>query len=237
MLSSDLLVDQARTFHLKESGEWVDLTKLTQNQVVISNYAKLTSDGSLECKIATAHKNQPAYDLKNHLFNLKDSTKYIEDFQNENNVEVINYSVQGHDNNLSNSVRETILIKKEDLSRGDFIYINPLIIPHTTKNTFTQSERKLPIQFEYPMVFQIITTLEIPEDYVIEELPKSGKFALDQNAAGFSYAITGTDNLIQLNYRYHLNEILFPFTSYGMLKEFWGLLTTKNSEMIVLKKK
>lgn len=237
MLSSDLLVDQARTFNLKENGKWVDLTELTQNQIVISNSAKLTSDGSLECKIEASYRNQPAYDLKNHLFNLKDSTEYIEKFQSENNVEVVNYSVKGHDNNLSTLVRETIFIKKEDLSRGDFIYLNPLIIPHTTKNSFTQSERKLPIEFEYPQSFQIITSIEIPEDYVIEELPKSGKTALDQNAATFSYAITGSGNIIQLNYRFNLNEILFPFSSYETLKEFWGLLTTKNNEMIVLKKK
>ncbi len=123
MLPSDLLVDQARTFNLKDNGAWVDLTKLTQNQTVIINNAKLTSDGSLECEIEALYKNLPAYDLKNHLFNLKDSTEYIEKFENENDVEVVSYSVEGHNNNISNSVKTTMLIKKEDLSRGNFIYI------------------------------------------------------------------------------------------------------------------
>ncbi len=237
MLPSDLLVDQARTFNLKDNGAWVDLTKLTQNQTVIINNAKLTSDGSLECEIEALYKNLPAYDLKNHLFNLKDSTEYIEKFENENDVEVVSYSVEGHNNNISNSVKTTMLIKKEDLSRGNFIYINPLIISHTTKNAFTQFERKLPVEFEYPMIFQIISTIEIPEDYEIEELPKSVKTVLDQNAGTFSYVVAGDGNKIQLNYKFNLNEIIYPFNNYGMLKEFWELLTTKNGEMLVLKKK
>lgn len=237
MLPSDLLVDKARTFDLKENGKWVDLTKLTQNQIVISNSARLNPDGSLECEIDAFYRNLPAYDLKNHLYSLKDSTEYIEKFENDNDVEVIRYSAEGHDDNLSTSVKSTMFIKKDDLSRGNFIYINPLIIPHITKNSFTQSERKLPVEFKYPMVFQIISTIEIPEDYVIEELPKSARIALDQGAGAFNYAITGNGNKIQLNYKFNLNEIIFSSTSYGMLKQFWEHLTTKNSEMVVLKKK
>lgn len=237
MLPTDLLVTQARTFNLKEGGKWVDLTKLTQNLTIISNNAKLTSDGLLECKIETLHKNQPAYIFKNKISNQKDSTEYIEKFQNENNIDIISYSVKGHDDNLANSVRETIVIKKENSPRGDFIYINPLIIPHTTKNAFIQSERKLPIEFEYPMTFQIITLLEIPEDYMIEELPKSAKTTFEDSGGGFNYMISETNNKIQLNYKFYLNELLFPYTSYNTLKEFWGHLTTKNTEMIVLKKK
>lgn len=237
MLPSDLLVDAARTFHLNESGKMVDLTKLTKNIVAIGNIAKLNSDGTLNCDITTSYKNLPAYHFKNDLYNLKDSTEYIEKFQTDNNVKVTKYAVQGQNDNMSNTVTENISIKKEGLSRGDFIYLNPLIIPHTTKNTFTQSERKLPIEFESPTTFLITTRIQIPDDYTVEELPKPGKFTLDENAAGFSYLINQTGNEIQINYKFFLNEILFPFSSYPGIKEFWGELTSKNKELIVLKKK
>ncbi|MDD2602611.1 MAG: hypothetical protein PHX91_06645 [Prevotella sp.] len=236
MLPTDLLVDRARTFNLKENGTWVDLTKLTKNMVAINNNAEVTSDGKLECKIAVLHKNQLAYEFKNALADLKDSTEYIEKFQTDNNVEVINYSIKGHKDNLSNAVKEAMLIKK-DVSSGNFIYINPMIIPHITKNPFIQSERKLPIEFEYPSTFQITTNLKIPDGYTVEELPKSGKYTLHQNAAGFDYLIGEKDNYIQLSYKFYMDDILYSFTSYPDMKDFFGQLAAKNSEMIVLKKK
>jgi hypothetical protein len=63
------------------------------------------------------------------------------------------------------------------------------------------------------------------------------KYTLHQNAAGFDYLIGEKDNYIQLSYKFYMDDILYSFTSYPDMKDFFGQLAAKNSEMIVLKKK
>ena len=120
--------------------------------------------------------------------------------------------------------------------QGDFLYVNPMVITHLDKNPFTQSERKLPVEFDYPHVFIISNTIEIPQNYKVEELPKSIKISLPDNAGSCIYQITQDQNSIQFNYRFNLNQTIFPQSSYSSIRDFYAQVATKNAELIVLKK-
>lgn len=237
MLPSDLLVDRARTFDVKGNNDWIDLSKIGRNQLAVLNTAAVNENGDIHVKTETRYYHQPAYGYKTSFNHLKDSAEYIDNLQHEKEIEVEEFSVVKQKDYLSPSVIERFEFTKKGSAQGDFIYINPLILPHTTKNNFTQSERKLPIEFEYPYSVQINTLLTIPEGYTVEEMPKSERFLLPENAGTMSYLIEQKEDRIQLLYRFQLNEVVFPFTSYPHIREFWGKMVAKNGEMIVLKKK
>lgn len=117
------------------------------------------------------------------------------------------------------------------------LYINPLIFPHILKNPFTQEERQLPVEMNYPYTFRITNILEIPDIYRIEELPKSGKFTFSDNSISATYSVTHNENIINVNYAFALNQIFFQKESYKDLSNFFASIVNKNNELIILRKR
>lgn len=237
MLPTDLMVDRARTFDMKNENKWVDLTSLSKNQKINIVEAVINPEGDIEGTLKSFYKNEDAYTFKKMFSELKDSTEYIEKMKADNNLEIKNISITNHKDLMSNVVLEDLSFLKKSDSNGDYLYINPLIFQHITSNPFTQSERKLPIEFKYPQSFQLNASIIIPDNYLIEELPKSNIIKLEEAGGKMQYLIKQEDNKIQLSYKFDLNQTIFPETSYSFIRDFWGIIASKNAEMIVLKKK
>jgi hypothetical protein len=235
MLPIDLLVDRARVFEETIPDKWVDLTKIAKNQTVYLINSSIDKNGTLSGTINSGYSNQLAYCYKSRYYNAKDSAEFVEKLGTNAHIKINNFSIEGKDT-IANLVKEKIDFTKETSDQTDYLYINPLIFTHIEKNPFTQSERKLPIEFDYPHGFQISSTIEIPANYKVEEIPKSVKISLPENAGRCLYQITHADNTVQLNYRFELNQTIFPQTSYEIIREFYAQVATKNSELIVLKK-
>ncbi|HEY6914904.1 MAG TPA: hypothetical protein VI413_09530, partial [Paludibacter sp.] len=60
----------------------------------------------------------------------------------------------------------------------------------------------------------------IPTNYKVEEIPKSVKITLAENAGRCLYQITQVNNTIQLNYRFDLAQTIFPQTEYNAIRDF-----------------
>ncbi len=236
LLPTEMSVDHARTFNPNGGNDFVDLTKVAKNIISVINIAHLSDDGNLNVKSVKYFKMQPAYRYKLDYAAAKDSAEFIEKFETNNKIKLQNVAITGQTDRFGNTVKEEIEFTSQANKRGNFIYINPLIIPQMTTNNFTQSERKLPVEFSYPYSYQITSTIFIPAGYAVEELPKSTKLVLENQGGSLSYNVRQQDNTIQINYRFQLNQVIFPYMSYPMLRDFFGMTVTKNTEMIVLKK-
>ena len=235
LLPTDLLVDRGRVFDESIAEKWADLTKIAQSQTSYFIKSSISKEGIMNGTISNMYTNQMAYKYKSRFFGAKDSTEFIQKLENNNHIKVNMFSISGRDK-LSNMTQENINYSRELNPQGDFLYVNPMVITHLDKNPFTQSERKLPIEFDYPHVFLISSTIEIPQNYKVEELPKSIKISLPDNAGSCIYQITQDQNIIQFNYRFNLNQTIFPQSSYNSIRDFYAQVATKNAELIVLKK-
>jgi len=235
MLPTDMQVDRGRIFEETSTEKWVDLTKITKNQSVFLIASTLDKNGNLKSTMSSAYINQPAYKYKTQYYNAKDSMEFIEKYENNAHIKIDEISITDKDT-MSNMVKENVVFTKELSPEGDYLYINPMILTHIDKNPFIQSERKLPVEFDYPYSFQLTSTLEIPADYKLEELPKSIKISLPDNAGRCVYYISQENNIVQLSYRFDLNQTIFPQDFYSGIREFYAQIATKNAEMIVLKK-
>jgi len=136
---------------------------------------------------------------------------------------------------------ETPVMVKYDfeLDPGDLdvIYLNPLFGEATKTNPFKALERKYPV--EMVSVFDEIYSfnMEVPEGYVVDELPKSAAARYNDDEGLFQYMIQQSDNTIQFRCRTKLNKAYFPPEEYATLREFFDLVVKKQAEQIVLKKK
>lgn len=236
MLPTNLLVDRARVFEPSAHEKWVNLTNIGKNQQFSVYNCTLDESGLLTCKEESRYMYQNAYALKESIKTEKDSTEYVENLETENGIKIEKVSYTNKEP-MSFNVQEYIEFTKQCDTAGDFIYLNPILIAHFNQNPFTQSERKLAIEFSFPYNYSIISNIIIPEGYIVEEIPEPLQITLENNAGTCVYMVKQTDNQIQLSYRFDLNQIIFPNTQYEYLQEFFGQVATKNSQLIVLKKK
>lgn len=126
---------------------------------------------------------------------------------------------------------------KLPVGEGDVIYINPLLSEAYKSNPFKAMERKFPVEMNsvYDEVYSF--NLDVPEGYVVDELPKSAMANYNENEGQFQYLIQQTENHIQLRCRVKLNKANFDPEEYATLRDFYDLVVKKEAEQIVLKKK
>ncbi|MGC4039208.1 MAG: DUF3857 and transglutaminase domain-containing protein [Chitinophagaceae bacterium] len=118
------------------------------------------------------------------------------------------------------------------------IYLNPLFGEGYEKNYFKSEERILPVEMSFPANRSYVLNLDVPDGYIVDELPKPVKVKLNQEGDGvFEYIIENRDNKISLRTRLFIRRTFFSPDEYDMLREFFNLVLKKQNENIVFKKK
>ncbi|MEZ5001097.1 MAG: hypothetical protein R2744_10820 [Bacteroidales bacterium] len=60
--------------------------------------------------------------------------------------------------------------------------------------------------------------------------------ALPENKAVFEYKIECQSNRMVLTHRFEINQVVFLFDEYQMLKDFYNKMVEKHNELVVIKK-
>ena len=82
-----------------------------------------------------------------------------------------------------------------------------------------------------------VLNMQIPKGYVVDELPKSAKVAMNENEGYFEYLIDVADNNVRLKSRLQINKATFMPEDYEGLRGFFDYVVKKHAEQIVFKKK
>jgi hypothetical protein len=123
-------------------------------------------------------------------------------------------------------------------SKEDILYINPMFGEAQKKNPFKSAERYYPVEMPYTWDETYILTMEVPQGYTVDELPKQMVVKLDEKeSAYFEYRISQSGSTISLRSRVKFNRTLFTNEEYENLREFFNMIVNKQSEQIVFKKK
>ena len=122
--------------------------------------------------------------------------------------------------------------------KEDILYINPMFGEGYKENPFKSAERFYPVEMPYTIDQTYLLQLQVPEGYVIDELPKQIIVKLNENDDGmFEYRLSESNGTISLRSRLRIKRSYFMPDEYEMLREFFGLVVKKHNEQIVLKKK
>jgi hypothetical protein len=116
------------------------------------------------------------------------------------------------------------------------IYLNPFIGAGLRTNPFKAADRRYPVEMPYVTDETYFFTMQIPDGYTVEELPKSAKARLNERDGSFEYLIGADAGMIQLRCRLKLNKANFVPEDYSGLRDFYALVVQKEAETIVLKK-
>ena len=122
-------------------------------------------------------------------------------------------------------------------SGQEIIYFNPVLQPIYKENPLKATERKFPVEMDYPIDDIYNLNMEIPNGYMVDELPKSVKVAYNGNEGFFEFIIQNTGTNVQLRSHLKLNKATFAPEEYSALRDFFAYVVKKQSEQIVFKKK
>lgn len=152
----------------------------------------------------------------------------------------------GSNYEISNTAIDSL--KKQDLpikityefvaknEEEDILYIDPVLEPFFKDNPFQSAQRAYPVEMPFRMDETYLLNFELPQGYVVDELPKSAKVGLNDGDGYFEYLISAEPTRIQLRTRVVLSKAYFSPEEYEPLREFFGYVIKKQTEQIVLKK-
>ncbi|HEY4335864.1 MAG TPA: DUF3857 domain-containing protein [Puia sp.] len=120
---------------------------------------------------------------------------------------------------------------------SDLFYFNPMMAEAYKSNPFKAADRNYPVEMPHSMDEIYSLTMEIPDGYVVDELPKSAKVTYNDNEGFFEYLVVQSGDNVQMRSRVRLKKATFKSDDYASLREFFAFVVKKQSEQIVFKKK
>lgn len=120
---------------------------------------------------------------------------------------------------------------------GGMIYLNPMFSEALKANPFKSAVRKYPVEMPYVPDVNYTLSMQLPEGYTVEDMPKSAIVHYNDGEGIFQYIIGKQDNMLQLRCRVKLARALYAPEEYEHLRAFFDMIVKKQAEQIVIKKK
>jgi len=234
VLPACLSVERARLVEKGKPGMWVNLqqnTALSTERTFIK--ASLDGDGKISGTLTSALSGESAAALRKKWRTAKDSIDVIHQMQENKEIEIADYQLQGrHD--FSPNMNESYSFTKQCSSTDDIIYLNPLVIAPLNKNPFTDETRNLPVELPYRQRETVNVALTLPDGWKIEETPKPIVLKFD----GITARIMSSQNGNQLSvvYKLDIQRTFFTQQQYQDLKAFMEKLVENSKNIITLTK-
>ena len=220
----------------KTSAE-VDLMPKFSSKEIITVMASIDADGKVSGKARDQYHDYNSYIFRENYSSMsKDS--YLEKLEKRHTgLDVSEYQVENQ-SDLTKPVVEILDFTNDNLTEriGDKMYFSPMLHFAQNVNPFKQETRLYPVDFSFPYQDKYNFTINIPDGYEIEHLPKPIAIMMEQNIGTFKYNIANTGKQIQLAVVFEMNYSAIPSDFYNSLKTFYKEMIDKQNEKIVLKK-
>ncbi|MBE6310270.1 MAG: DUF3857 domain-containing protein [Bacteroidales bacterium] len=234
ILPNNLLVDRARLYDPNGNGEWLDLTRLVQNNSSCYVKASITDNGQLKGVATKAYTNQFVYDFNANIDDYKSLDEYSESVEKRYELKVDSIDVK---NRETSRCLETITFTKDVISTDSLIYVNSFPFPMIKDNPFKNPERTMPVEFAYPCTYKFVTELELPAGYVLAEAPENKKVTACKNALSLTYYTRNDSNgKISIVLEVKENEVILPGSAISNISGFYDILSEFSNSQIVLKR-
>ena len=235
ILNPLMLVERGRILRPDGRSEWVDLTKLGRSGTIMNVRAKVTPEGLLAGSVDARFSGQDSYREKASYNSFDDEDGYIEDIENDNLIEVIEFEAADM-KKYSSSASYNYTYEDELTESGDRIYINPFVTRFHSKDSFKSIKREYPIDFPYAYMVNYMFTLDIPEGYMVEQLPENALVKLQGLDATLKLLASERGPAIMISFSYTQNKMTGLASDYESIREFWQYMNDVYESMIVLKK-
>ena len=232
VLNPLFLVEKARVIPFNGSGEWVDLTNLTRSHVSELVKMRMEPDGTLTGSAQIVANHEDSYLVKAHYNSFDTEDAFLEDIESDEHIEITAFEIKKE---YGPTAEISYSFEKEN-EAGSLLYIQPVLSSFHSSSDFRKEERKLPVDFPYPESITYSFSLEIPEGYVVEELPEKVGLTFPSLEGRIQFATQQVGNIVSVLYRASLGKMLVLPEEYADLRLFWETAIGVEKSTIVLKK-
>ena len=232
VLNPLFLVEKARVIPFNGSGEWVDLTNLTRSHVSELVKMRMEPDGTLTGSAQIVANQEDSYLVKAHYTSFDTEDAFLEDIESDEHIEITAFEIKKE---YGPTAEISYSFEKEN-EAGSLLYIQPVLSSFHSSSDFRKEERKLPVDFPYPESITYSFSLEIPEGYVVEELPEKVGLTFPSLEGRIQFATQQVGNIVSVLYRASLGKMLVLPEEYADLRLFWETAIGVEKSTIVLKK-
>jgi hypothetical protein len=223
------IINEERPLPLFFSSDSLPETSLTNIILVCDDKGRLTG------RYTSILGNYESYDVRKEIggssekkYQIKIQTENGSDFDMEDfsidSLKKFDFPLTIHyDFNLKNSTE-------------DILYFNPMLNEGYKTNPFKSMNRHYPVEMPYRIDETYLLTMDIPNGYKVDELPKSARVKYNENEGIFEYLIQKGESNLQMRVHLKLNKAFFPVDEYSTLRDFFAYVISKESEQIVFKK-
>lgn len=125
-----------------------------------------------------------------------------------------------------------------NLAGEDILYVNPVMEDGYTENPFKAAFRAYPVEMPYQLEKVYIASIQVPEGYVLEEMPKPARMAMNEERdATFDYLVSHSGGTVSMRMVLKVQRTFFEPEEYDILREFFNHVVAKQGEQLVFKKK
>jgi hypothetical protein len=200
-------------------------------------YTRNDEKGNLTGSVHQVLGSNESYQMRNKIRE-KGEAEFWKDLRNGfgKEFEIFNIRIDSLDNLEEDmGVNYEFLLSPE---KKDVIYFNPMFDKGYKENPFKSEQRLYPVEMPYTIDETYLFTMEIPEGYIVDELPQQLAVKLNEQGEGrFEYLVSQSGNLISLKSHLKLSRTTYQPKEYDQLREFFNLVIKKHNEQIVFKKK
>ena len=222
----------------KENPRWVSLTSpLKHTETTMANL-QITPEGNAKGDLSIAHMGYSAITEQNKY--VKNGEKnYLDEYQKALPTWAFEKTSIENGKEIGKPLIRKYEVSISDLANtaADHIYFKPVVHGGQTENPFKNPDRKFPVDLGTPIEESFIATYLVPEGYMVEEIPKSTKMALPEDAARFTYLVSHEESKVTISSKIQLKKPVYYAEEYEGLRKFYDQIVAKQAEQIVLKKK
>ena len=237
VLDPDYLVAEARVVLPPYGGAsfWQDLTPLASGTTVITGEARLDPDGLVKGTLQLSSYREASYMVR-QTRDLKGSDEdYFQLVEEGEDFELVAGEYKAED--YASSVTFSIEFEQEATSTGELVYVKPFLIKEHHQDDFPPGERHLPVDFPFRESITYIYHLQIPEGYVVEQLPPKASFRpVGFTARAVCQCQVMEGNVIKITFSYKNDTLQVLPDVYADLRAFWEKLCNIYQGTIVIRK-
>ncbi|MEM9832899.1 MAG: DUF3857 domain-containing protein [Bacteroidota bacterium] len=211
----------------EEEERWIPLERGEPYQV--ESYLSVDYHKESDRFITTVGEVFKGYGALTMRQKLRDQPKNVVGYQADD-FEVFNH------HELQEDLRLQYTRQSDIAQLGDYIYIETFPKSPIDENPFKAVSRKHPIDYSYRRYYKQTLSVQLPEGYVVEELPQSLSVKLEGNTAQFVFQAQATPVSVQIRSLFRINRSLVAAEQYEQLRKLYAEMLTKHQEKVVLRK-
>ena len=217
--------------------KWINLMDYKSYFTSSTYNLSFDDDFAMHGKIVTKFKDYGAYQTRIDIKGTNDLEEYTQKLEKQSgDGKIENLTVNGMDSLTENLYLSYDIIRDHfgDVN-SNMVYFSPVFDPFFKENPFKLEKREFPVEFNYPYQIQQVYNISIPDEYQIEEIPKTIIVRLPDNSGKFYFQVTQMNKLLHVSTLLSLSKSMFLPKEYGQLKQFFQMIIDKQNELVVLK--